>query len=319
MWYINSMIEDILNRGNVFKLVCGAGNEDVDEVEKLVALYSKAGCEIFDLSANIDVIKAAKRGLEFAGIKENRYLCVSVGIKGDPHVSKAIINDNCKKCRKCEFVCPQNAIKNFEVNQIKCIGCSKCTTVCNEKAIEKIDKAKELKEILPKIIEEGIDCIELHASDDNEKETLDKWNEIKSMFKGLKSLCIDRSKLGNEGVINRILKLSNGEKIIVQADGHPMSGEKDNFKATLQAVAMAEIIRNANIPNLFLILSGGTNSKTSKLTKMCEISINGVAMGSFARKIVKEYVAEKNFLHDPVRFNTALEIAQNLVNTVKYD
>ena len=48
----------------MFKLVCGAGNEDVKEVEKFVALYSSAGCKFFDLSANEEVIDAAKRGLE---------------------------------------------------------------------------------------------------------------------------------------------------------------------------------------------------------------------------------------------------------------
>ena len=50
------MLEDILKNKNCFKLVCGAGNEDKNEVEKLVYLYSKAGCNIFDISANIDVI-----------------------------------------------------------------------------------------------------------------------------------------------------------------------------------------------------------------------------------------------------------------------
>lgn len=312
------MINDILERGNVFKLVCGAGNEDLEEIEKLVALYSKAGCEIFDLSANPDVVESAKRGLEISEIKENRYLCVSVGIKGDPHVSKAYINDSCKKCGKCEIVCPQNAIKYFKVNSSKCIGCGKCMTVCKTEAIEKIDKAKDLKEILPSIIEKGIDCIELHASGYDDADTLEKWNDIKSMFKGLKSLCIDRSKLGNEGVIKRIKQLSNGEKIIVQADGYPMSGGKDDYKSTLQAVAMAEIIQNSNLP-VYIMLSGGTNSKTFELTKQCNIKINGVAIGSFARKIVKDYICRKDFLQNDEIFNKALEIAENLVNTVKYE
>ena len=92
------MIKDLLDNKKYFKLVCGAGNEDITEVEKLVALYSKAGCNVFDLSANLEVIDSAKRGLERAGIKNDRYLCCSVGIKSDPHVSKAHINKkNCIK------------------------------------------------------------------------------------------------------------------------------------------------------------------------------------------------------------------------------
>ncbi|MBQ9688747.1 4Fe-4S binding protein, partial [bacterium] len=261
------MIEDLFKTQKVFKLVCGAGNEDIKEIEKLVALYSTAGCNIFDLSANLEVVRAAKRGLEFAGIHKNRYLCVSVGIKGDPHVSKAFINSNCIQCGACLDVCAQNAIKNFEIDKTRCIGCSRCVNICTQNAIEKISHTKELKEVLPPIIDEGIDCIELHACGEDDEEVFSKWNEICVLFNGLKSVCIDRSKLSNAEVINRIKSLST-EKIIVQADGYPMSGGHDDYKTTLQAIAMAEIIQNANLP-VYLMLSGGTNSKTATLANMC--------------------------------------------------
>lgn len=40
-------LKDLLESGKFFKLVCGAGNEDANEVEKLVKLYSAAGCKFF--------------------------------------------------------------------------------------------------------------------------------------------------------------------------------------------------------------------------------------------------------------------------------
>ena len=43
------MLLDIFKEKKAFKLVCGAGNEDAEEIEKLVALYSKAGCNFFDI------------------------------------------------------------------------------------------------------------------------------------------------------------------------------------------------------------------------------------------------------------------------------
>ena len=105
------MLQDILETHTAFKLVCGAGNEDIAEVEKLVTIYSLAGCQFFDISANLEVVEAAKRGLKNAGILENRYLCVSVGISGDPHIQKAVIDqEKCRKCGKCKLVCPHNAI-----------------------------------------------------------------------------------------------------------------------------------------------------------------------------------------------------------------
>ena len=68
------MLLDIFQNKQCFKLVCGAGNEDAVEVEKLVTLYSKAGCNYFDLCAKPEIVDAAKRGLKRAGIEKDRYL-----------------------------------------------------------------------------------------------------------------------------------------------------------------------------------------------------------------------------------------------------
>ena len=114
------MLKDILNNRKGFKLVCGAGNEDAAEVEKLVTIYSKAGCPFFDVCAKPEIVDAAKKGLQNAGIAENRYICVSVGISGDPHITKAYIDqDKCKKCGKCKVVCPHDAIIELDKYKVK--------------------------------------------------------------------------------------------------------------------------------------------------------------------------------------------------------
>ena len=46
-------IKQILDNRQCFKLVCGAGNEDVEQVRRLVYVYALAGADIFDLSAKI--------------------------------------------------------------------------------------------------------------------------------------------------------------------------------------------------------------------------------------------------------------------------
>ena len=100
------MLKDLLERRECFKLVCGAGNEDASEVEKLVAIYSKAGCNFFDVCAKPEIVDAAKRGIAHSGILEDRYLCVSVGIDGDPHITKAKIDfDRCISCGACYKIC----------------------------------------------------------------------------------------------------------------------------------------------------------------------------------------------------------------------
>lgn len=305
------MLKDFLEQGKCFKLVCGAGNEDAVEVEKLVTLYSKAGCKFFDLSAKPEIVQAAKRGLQ----GREGFLCVSVGIKGDPHIRKAQIDyEKCKKCGKCEEICPNRAIKYYKVKSKRCLGCGRCENICNHNAITYNFDNKDLKEVLPPLIDLGIDCIELHTMNEEEN-WVEKWEYINSLFDGMLSVCTARGHLSDEKMINRIKSMiadRNPFSTIIQADGFPMSGGCDDFKTTLQAIATAEIVQNANLP-VYIMLSGGTNSKTSELAKMCDIKYNGIAVGTYARKIVSKYIEREDFLHNEKIFNEALEIAKQLV------
>lgn len=309
------MLKELLDSNKCFKLVCGAGNEDALEVEKLVALYSAAGCKFFDLSAKPEIVDAAKRGLQ----GREGYLCVSIGIKGDPHVRKAQIDyEKCAGCHKCEEICPQKTIKHCKVLAPRCIGCGKCFSVCRHGAISFKTENADLREVLPPLIEKGIDCIELHAMGENIDEALEKWNFINEIYDGILSICTARGHLSEEKMIGLIKKMIENRKpftTIVQADGFPMSGGKDDYKTTLQAVATAEIVQNAKLP-VYIMLSGGTNSKTSELANMCGINYNGIAVGTFARKIVSRWVEREDFLNNEYAFNEALKIAETLVETL---
>lgn len=310
------MLEDLLKTNKCFKLVCGAGNEDAAEVEKLVKLYSSAGCKFFDLSAKPEIVDAAKRGLE----DREGYLCVSVGIKGDPHVRKACIDGKkCVGCHKCEEICPQKAIRGSKINTARCIGCGKCANICKHDAISYVSENKNLREVLPSLIEKGIDCIELHAMGENDDEVFKKWQYINENFNGLLSICTSRGHLSEEKMLARIKAMTACRELfstIVQADGFPMSGGKDDYKTTLQAVSTAEIVQNAKLP-VYIMLSGGTNSKTAELAKICEINYNGIAIGTFARKIVSRYIDRPDFLANKYAFEDALKIAKALVDTVE--
>jgi ferredoxin len=322
------MLSNILKQRKCFKLVCGAGNEDAIEVEKLVALYAAAGACYFDLSAREDVVQAAWCGLRrIAGDNLDRYfLNVSVGIKGDPHVSKAMIDATlCTSCGACEEVCLQKAIvcndNNYEVTTKRCIGCGACISSCPVAAITTYSRNQPLEEVLPPLISLGIHAIEFHAVSDDEEGIEEQWRIISSLFKGMLSLCIDRSHLGDAQLIKLVRRLITGRadfSTIIQADGAPMSGCDDRYETTLQALGTAQIIQRANLP-VFLMLSGGTNSKTTELAKLFNIPANGVALGSFARMIVRKQIDRDDFLSNEVLFGEALVIARNLVETsLKY-
>ena len=133
--------KDLLHSSRFFKLVCGAGNENADEVEKLAFIYTQAGCKGFDVSASPLIVDACRRGIEKA-IDVKGYDCdknwiqpfitVSVGMPGDHHVRKAFIDPNaCVNCNLCIPVCPTDAIpSSLVIEENICIGCGNCEAVC---------------------------------------------------------------------------------------------------------------------------------------------------------------------------------------------
>lgn len=304
----------------MFKLVCGAGNEDTESVKRLVFVYASAGCRLFDISARKEILYAAKEGGKLAKADNLQY-CVSIGIKGDKHISKAKINQSkCVKCGNCFKNCPNDAVfPSIIIDEKKCIGCGICCQKCPSGAIAMEEKDVNYREILPYMVQNGVEYIELHIMGHDKYDLSKKWQVINECKPKFASICIDRENFGNKEVLERIKEMISVREpytTIIQADGVPMSGGSDDFKTTLQAVAMAEVIQNAELP-VYIMLSGGTNSKTAELAKMCGINYWGIAIGSWARKIVKPYISREDFWENKEAQNDAVSIAKKLVESCK--
>lgn len=311
------MLKDLLNSKKGFKLVCGAGNEDVIEVEKLVTIYSLAGCRFFDISANTDIVDATKRGLARSKKDKESYICISVGIAGDPHITKANIDSTrCIKCESCISICKNEAIsKNIKIIKERCLGCGQCEKICHSGAISMKTKLQDYNEILPELIKKNIDCIEFHAISTNEFDVDEKWQIINNNFDGMLCISLDRSELGDKKLLERVKRLIKNRKpytTIIQADGVAMSGNDDEYGTTLQAVATAQLFQNANLP-VYIMMSGGTNTKSIKLANTCGVYPHCLAVGSYARKIVKEFLRKEDLLENPIELNKAVEIARKLI------
>ena len=314
------MLKDLLENRQCFKLVCGAGNEDAQEVERLVTIYSLAGCNFFDVSAKSEIVDAAKRGILNSGIKENRYLCVSVGIDGDPHITKANIDlDKCISCGACSTICPHDAIyyeNGFKVKKERCLGCGKCDAICSQKAISLESQLIDYKEVLPELIAKGIDCIEFHAISNNEADVDEKWMQINELYDGFLCISLDRSELGDKKLKDRVERMIANRlqfSTIIQADGIAMSGNDDELGTTLQAVSTAQLFQNAKMP-AYIMMSGGTNTKSTELAKKCGVFPHCIAIGSYARKIVKKYLKMDDILENKKALDEAVLIAKSLID-----
>ncbi len=313
-------IKNILTSKKCLKIIAGAGNEDTKEVKKLSYVYAKAGFDIIDVCAKSDVIKAAKEGIIMSG--NDMAICVSVGLKDDIHFAKAVINrQKCSLCKKCIDVCMRNAIfyedEKVLTDEKKCIGCRQCLKVCDNNAILFEQQYKLAHQMLLPVMSDDIDCVEFHCSSDDETLITDSFTKLKALYNGTISICLDSSKLPEDKIINLLKNIiSISDNIMIQADGNPMSGYSDDYESSLKAVLFGKLIRESNI-NTFLILSGGTNSKTTKLAKDYGVNINGVALGSYARKTVKDFISSDDFFDNEdlqkMAINKAVELKNNLM------
>lgn len=339
------VMQRLLDQGKYFKLVCGAGNENAEEVKRLTLLYTLGGAKGMDVSAKPNVVEACMQGIDIAFSKAKRlgvdnlktrpFITVSVGMPGDHHVRKAIIDlGTCIKCNLCIKVCPTDAIPQaLVVIDEKCIGCGNCSAICPvPDVIDYKHNDKELRQILPKCLSAGAEHIELHAAVAEDDLIMQEWNVVSEVNpKNHISMCLDRLHLSDFALEARITKAKAvaKERLIIQADGFPMSGGKDDFNTTLQAIATADVInkrfnkvlnkktRQAEyLPKqeVNILLSGGTNSLTGRLAHEADVKFHGISIGTFARKIVKDCIEREDFYDNDAVLAEGAKAARKLVH-----
>lgn len=294
------MLNDYLEahkNGKIVKIACGAGTQDPLYIENFVRIYAMAGVQFFDISAHQSSVDAARRGIEKANVKHDVYLNVSIGIPGDPHADKAMVKQSkCVNCRRCLRICPNEAIASHPIScsviYARCVGCGKCQTVCPVGAITMYSEAKPANEIIPSLT--GIDAVELHMEGDI-KYGIGQWAELEKCYSGPLSVHINRRACGDKELLETLHTLIDHRApwtTMIQADGMSMRGG-DGMNTTLQAIAIMQIIAAENLP-AYTIASGGTNEHTTHYMKKFGIPFGGVAYGTYARTLVRDFLSKED-------------------------
>lgn len=323
---------DALNQKKFFKLVCGASLDDVEMIEKLTYVFTLSGAHVIDLAASADAIFAARRGIEKAFKSfpssplppfPSPLLMASIQIDKDPHFRKIEVDyAKCDLCTACVRVCPTEAFKiedkKFIYQNERCYGCDICPSYCHVNALTLKDTSPSPKETLQEMISLGVKSIEFHFGK-GYKRLEEIWDEIKVLVKELDlvSFSIGSDLLSVEEIkeaANLCYKLA-GKGIILQCDGTPMSGGKkvkDGNNKDKSSLEVAKIIQNEKLP-VYLQISGGTDEKSFSRSKELGLQINGVAIGSYARKQLMPYLDK---LDDKENLSNAVNLAKNLVNSL---
>ena len=250
-----------LSRGDFVKIICGASNNDVPLVRNLCYVYTLAGVDCIDISADSAIVSAANEGISSAyrdyssellshsssSSSSPPRLMISVNDDdSDPHFRRAQFDPT--RCpvecpRPCEKSCPAFAIpppakESFQgVITDKCYGCGRCVPVCPLGLIQTESYVVDRGSIQRLIASGEAQALEIHTQSGHEESFAHLWAEIGgTVLRNAQLLAISLPDRGNDLTyaymtsIQRILERhtdwgSFTGRQIWQLDGRPMSGD----------------------------------------------------------------------------------------------
>jgi Fe-S-cluster-containing hydrogenase component 2 len=338
---------DSLHQGNWFKLICGASYQHLPSIRNLGLIYTLAGADCLDVSADEAVIKSALEGVKVAQNLQSQaialgynlvtkpLLMVSINDGEDPHFRKAYFNSNLcpANCdRPCEQICPAEAIKfNSQTQGIieaLCYGCGRCLPVCPFNLINTESCLVSSAKVLSWLRELPIDALEIHTQQGHFDNFVNLWQEVRPYLSQFKLIAISCPYTPTvidylRQIYEQIQPLSL--PLIWQTDGRPMSGDIGSGTTHL-CLKYAQQVKQAQLPG-FIQLAGGTNEYTVPKMRSLNLTpqeIAGIAYGSKARKLVAhilqqlENLSQTNRLEDyPDLLWQGVALAFSLVSPLK--
>jgi Fe-S-cluster-containing hydrogenase component 2 len=308
---------DSLLTSQWFKLICGASYQHLPAIRNLALVYTLAGADCIDMAADPAAINAAREGIAVALNLDNlanlsnwgseeRYITspwvmVSINDGEDPHFRKAEFDaaycpSTCD--RPCANVCPTQAIRFNEfdgsnvffsgVKDELCYGCGRCLPLCPVQIIH----TREQTYALENIASTPIDAIEIHTQPWRVEEFGKLWQRLAPLISKLKLVAVSFPDCDNlKAYLLALLDCMHPfpSQLIWQTDGRPMSGDIGNG-TTRAALHLCQKVLSLQLPKGFVQLAGGTNASTVAKLRAANIEAAGIAYGSYARKLVAEFL-----------------------------
>ncbi len=318
-----------------FKLICGASYQHLPAIRHLALIYTLAGADCIDMAPDPAAIAAARDGIKAAmelGATRSPLVMVSFNDGEDPHFRKAIFDpqlcpSDCN--RPCEKVCPTNAIQfsndyNGVISNL-CYGCGRCLPLCPVQIIHTREQVYVPEDIFGAVLNQQIDAIEIHTQPNRTKEFAAFWQRLSPIIPELKLMAVSFPDC--EDLHEYLKSLLAGmtpqpRSLIWQTDGRPMSGDIGDG-STRAALQLGQKVLDFQLPLGFVQLAGGTNASTVSKLRQAAIPVAGVAYGSYARKIIMDFL-EDSGAEIPDRLEEkscllwqAVAIARQLVSQIK--
>lgn len=310
-----------LDEGRWVKLICGAANQDLPAIRNLALVFTLAGADCIDCSADAAVVSAVREGVDAAlvieselGIPQARpWIMVSIQ-DGDEdlHFRKAAFDPStCPPAcaRPCVASCPADAIAftpgEEGVVEQRCFGCGRCVPTCPYDLIRTRPydvPLSAVRDLLPLV-----DAVEIHTTGTRLEDMARTWDSIgDAAVRHLRLVAVSLPDLGpgrerTMADMDAILgsAATGGPLRMWQLDGRPMSGDIGPG-ATRAAVQFAQrVCGDQHFPHAveghYLSVAGGTNDRTLALLAERGLVkgaggdghvIHGIAYGSYARKLV---------------------------------
>ena len=325
--------EVALLKGTWVKLICGASNQDLLSITDLCAVYAAAGVNCIDVAADIAVVHAAKKGLDWVeshlGIRP--WLMVSVSDGKDVHFRKASFNPSLcpKNCsRPCEKICPANAINEGIIKNL-CYGCGRCLPICPLGIIKEEDQYLNTKDFGSLISKARPDAVEIHTAPGRASAFENALKAILESKVPLKRIAVSCGLAGHNINAEALAKelwqrhkclRKYQQRPLWQLDGRPMSGDLGKSSGKF-AISLWEQVRSIAPPGP-LQLAGGTNSQTIHYLSDHRRP-EGIAFGGMARKLIQPFLIEAqekntNLIEWPNGWSQALKKAKELVEPWLY-